>query len=67
MHQAKPEAVPPFDVTVLLLQPPKRPSLWGLVKNMVGRDISAISLPVAFHEPLGLLQVRAFAPFFEPA
>eukprot|EP01050_Picozoa_sp_SAG11_P027527 SAG11_NODE_7009_length_1209_cov_0.826126_1_plen_104_part_00 len=35
---------------------PKRPALWTLVKSMVGRDISQICLPVAFHEPLSLLQ-----------
>ena len=34
----------------------ERRSLWSLLRGSVGRDLSSIAIPVAFHEPLSLLQ-----------
>lgn len=34
-------------------------SLWGLIKDMVGRDLTRICLPVYFNEPLSALQKSA--------
>ena len=34
----------------------KKPGLWSLVGHAVGKDISRICLPVAFNEPLSMLQ-----------
>jgi hypothetical protein len=32
------------------------PSLWGILKKNIGKDLSRISMPVALNEPLGVLQ-----------
>lgn len=37
----------------------KLPALWPLVKDAVGSDLSAVSLPAVFNEPLSLLQRAA--------
>eukprot|EP00871_Galdieria_phlegrea_P001629 jgi/Galph1/2467/GphlegSOOS_G1094.1 len=37
----------------------KRPSLWSVLKDAVGKDVSRISIPVAFNEPLSFLQRMA--------
>lgn len=34
-------------------------SLWTLIKDMVGKDLTRVCLPVYFNEPLSALQVRA--------
>lgn len=34
-------------------------SLWGLIKDMVGKDLSRVCLPVYFNEPLSALQKTA--------
>lgn len=31
-------------------------SLWSLLKNCIGKDLSKIALPVNFSEPLSMLQ-----------
>lgn len=31
-------------------------SLWGVIKNSIGKDLSKITLPVFFNEPLSMLQ-----------
>lgn len=31
-------------------------SLWGILKNCIGKDLSKIALPVNFSEPLSMLQ-----------
>ncbi|KAH3671222.1 hypothetical protein WICMUC_004739 [Wickerhamomyces mucosus] len=33
-----------------------RVSLWGILKSMIGKDLTKIALPVAFNEPTSLLQ-----------
>ncbi len=44
------------------LPPPKQQeksvSLWSLIKDMVGKDLTRVCLPVYFNEPLSALQVR---------
>lgn len=40
-------------------QPEKRVSLWSLIKEMVGRDLTRVCLPVYFNEPLSALQKTA--------
>lgn len=34
-------------------------SLWSLIKDMVGKDLTRVCLPVYFNEPLSALQARA--------
>jgi len=31
-------------------------SLWGVIKNAIGKDLSKLPLPVHFNEPLSMLQ-----------
>lgn len=31
-------------------------SLWGILKNCIGRDLTKIALPVNFNEPISFLQ-----------
>ncbi|KAF6001579.1 hypothetical protein F1559_003634 [Cyanidiococcus yangmingshanensis] len=35
---------------------PPKPSLWSILKDAVGKDLSRISIPVVFNEPLSFLQ-----------
>lgn len=44
--------------TELPLKVDERPavSLWGILKSMIGKDITKITLPVAFNEPTSMLQ-----------
>ena len=43
-------------------------SLWSLIKDMVGKDLTRVCLPVYFNEPLSALQVGARVCFGgEPA
>ena len=35
---------------------PTRPSLWAVLKNSIGKDLSKMSLPIIFNEPLSALQ-----------
>ena len=37
-------------------EPPRRLSLWGLLKEAVGKDLSRIALPVYFNEPISGIQ-----------
>lgn len=37
-------------------EPAAKPSIWSVLKGSVGKDLSKISLPVVFNEPLSLLQ-----------
>lgn len=42
--------------------PPSAPrcrSLWSLIKDMVGKDLTRVCLPVYFNEPLSALQARS--------
>ena len=32
------------------------PSLWGILRKNIGKDLSKISMPVTLNEPLGVLQ-----------
>lgn len=41
------------------LEPEKRVSLWSLIKEMVGKDLTRVCLPVYFNEPLSALQKTA--------
>lgn len=33
-------------------------SLWSLIKNAIGKDLTKLPLPVNFNEPLSMLQVK---------
>jgi len=35
---------------------PPKPSLWSILKDAVGKDLSRISIPVVFNEPISFLQ-----------
>ena len=41
--------------------PTMKPSLWGIVKENIGKDLSRVTLPVTFNEPLSLSQKGACA------
>lgn len=34
----------------------KRPGVWAVLKNNIGKDFSRISIPIQFNEPLSALQ-----------
>lgn len=59
--------------TELGLKVDERPrvSLWGILKSMIGRDLTKITLPVAFNEPTSMLQRLAedfeYSPLLEQA
>ena len=36
--------------------PNETPSLWGILKKNIGKDLSRVSMPVTLNEPLGMLQ-----------
>lgn len=39
--------------------PDNKPGLWQIVKGSIGKDISSITVPVLFNEPLSILQKQA--------
>ena len=57
----KNEGPPPVRRTALPkpAQPEKSVSLWSLIKEMVGKDLTRVCLPVYFNEPLSALQKTA--------
>ncbi|KAF1744618.1 hypothetical protein MXB_5034 [Myxobolus squamalis] len=42
--------------TEIPLRPNAKISLWSLISNMIGKDLSKVPLPVNFNEPLSMLQ-----------
>ncbi|XP_021952007.2 oxysterol-binding protein 1 [Folsomia candida] len=62
------EQFDPFSITVMVrslnqsrrIRIPNRPdvsmSLWSLIKNAIGKDLTKLPLPVNFNEPLSMLQ-----------
>lgn len=36
--------------------PDNKPGLWQIIKDSIGKDISKITVPVFFNEPLSILQ-----------
>lgn len=36
--------------------PTNKPSIWKVLKDMIGKDISRFAIPVYFNEPLSFLQ-----------
>ena len=40
-------------------QPEKQYSLWSIIKECIGRDLSRVCLPVYFNEPVSALQKSA--------
>lgn len=36
--------------------PNDKPSIWRVLKDMIGKDISRFAIPVYFNEPLSMLQ-----------
>eukprot|EP00735_Rhodelphis_limneticus_P015137 TRINITY_DN92_c0_g1::TRINITY_DN92_c0_g1_i1::g.14816::m.14816 TRINITY_DN92_c0_g1::TRINITY_DN92_c0_g1_i1::g.14816 ORF type:complete len:726 (+),score=117.04,sp/Q8L751/ORP1C_ARATH/39.77/3e-163,Oxysterol_BP/PF01237.13/2.1e-113,PH_11/PF15413.1/1.2e-06,PH_11/PF15413.1/2.1e+03,PH/PF00169.24/0.0019,PH/PF00169.24/1.5e+04,PH/PF00169.24/6.8e+03,PH_8/PF15409.1/1.1e+02,PH_8/PF15409.1/4.9 TRINITY_DN92_c0_g1_i1:100-2277(+) len=52
-------AILPFSRRVRLpelLEKPKIPSLWNIIKDSIGMDLTKVCLPVTFNEPLSMLQ-----------
>lgn len=47
--------------TTLPITADDRPSvsLWGILKNSIGKDLTKISFPVSFNEPVSMLQRMA--------
>jgi hypothetical protein len=44
-------------VTLPHLRPPdQKISLWKILKEMIGKDLTKVSLPVYFNEPLSMTQ-----------
>lgn len=41
---------------VITFKPNKKMSLWGVMKNCIGKDLSKIPMPVHFNEPLSFTQ-----------
>jgi oxysterol-binding protein 1 len=41
--------------------PSMKPSLWGIVKENIGKDLTKVTLPVTLNEPLSLSQKGACA------
>lgn len=39
-----------------LKDPNSRPSIWTIIKDMVGKDFSKMAVPVYFNDPTSLLQ-----------
>ena len=39
-----------------LKDPNLKISIWGIIKDSIGKDISRITVPVFFNEPISLLQ-----------
>ena len=39
-----------------LKDPNSRPSLWTIIKDMVGKDVGRFAVPVYFNDPTSLLQ-----------
>lgn len=37
-------------------KPSNSVSLWGILKNCIGKDLSKIPMPVNFNEPISMLQ-----------
>ena len=42
-----------------LRDPNKKPSFWKILKDLIGKDLSKVSMPVYFNEPLSLTQRSA--------
>lgn len=43
------------DTLPFLKDPESRPSIWTIIKDMIGKDISRIGVPVYFNDPTSLL------------
>jgi hypothetical protein len=47
-------------MTLPHLRPPNmKVSMWAVLKDLIGKDLSKISMPVYFNEPLSMLQKMA--------
>ena len=42
-----------------LKDPSSRPSIWTIIKDMIGKDFSKFAVPVYFNDPTSLLQKSA--------
>jgi|LakMenE18May11ns_1017448.scaffolds.fasta_scaffold9794183_1 hypothetical protein len=38
-----------------LKDPKKRPSIWKVIKDMIGKDVTKISVPVYWNEPVSMI------------
>lgn len=43
------------DILPFLKDPESRPSIWTIIKDTIGKDISRMGVPVYFNDPTSLL------------
>ena len=56
----------PWRTTLPYLRPPKlKFSIWSIIKNMIGKDMTRFSVPVYFNEPISMLQKGGEAMEYE--
>lgn len=47
---------PERDVLPYFKDPKKKISVWAIIKDSIGKDISKLSVPVYFNDPTNILQ-----------
>jgi len=56
----------PWRTTLPYLRPPKlKFSIWSIIKNMIGKDMTRFSVPVYFNEPISMTQKGGEAMEYE--
>lgn len=56
----------PWRTTLPYLRPPKlKFSIWSIIKNAIGKDLTKFSVPVYFNEPISMLQKGGEAMEYE--
>ncbi len=55
MEEVKTSAVERRDKLPFFKDPKIKVSIWGIIKDSIGKDISKITVPVYFNSPLSLL------------
>ena len=58
-EEEEPEDPPTRDVLPFFKDPKVKISLWAILKDSIGKDLSKITVPVYFNEPLSILQRTA--------
>lgn len=51
----EPEDAPTRDILPFFKDPKVKISLWTILKDSIGKDLSKITVPVYFNEPLSIL------------
>ena len=53
--KGEPEDAPTRDILPFFKDPKVKISLWTILKDSIGKDLSKITVPVYFNEPLSIL------------